>query len=548
LARSGAVWVIATLRSDFWHQAAEMPELIALAEGHGRIDLAVPATAELVEMIRRPAQAAGLSFEAHPQTGIGLDAVLAQDAAAAPGALPLLSFTLDELYKNAKARGQTVLTNANYEALGSLEGAITKRAEAIVAGLPAAAQATLPRVLRALTTVVGTAEWFESEVRPRLGAAVARSAPLDYFAEAGPARTLIDAFVTARLLVAASEVGATATVRVAHESLISRWHRAMDQLTADRRDLETRTLVERAFTRWINARGHVRSSLLLRNADLANAVDLVRRWGDELDVSLRDFIKRSARRARIARTLTAAAALLFALVAGAAFYAEQQAVRAQKEAVEQRDVAERQRFAALAELATSERLRGNLDTALRLGVHAARASLALDLDKAEFSAPRTALASALWQSDWRLILSGHEDAARSAAFSPDGRRIVTASFDKTARIWDAATGREIAVLRGHGDGVFSAAFSPDGTRIVTASWDRTARIWDAATSQEIAILRSPHGRMVSATFSPDGTRIVTASVGPDKTARIWDAATGKEIAVLRGRPAQVRGRALSQRH
>ena len=129
LARSGAVWVIATVRADFWHRAAEIPELIALAEGQGRIDLAAASPAELAEMIRKPAQAAGLSFEVHPETGLGLDAVLAEDAAAAPGALPLLSFTLDELYKNAKARGATVLTYASYEALGGLEGAIAKRAD-----------------------------------------------------------------------------------------------------------------------------------------------------------------------------------------------------------------------------------------------------------------------------------------------------------------------------------------------------------------------------------------------------------------------------------
>ena len=73
----------------------------------------------------------------------------------------------------------------------------------------------------------------------------------------------------------------------------------------------------------------------------------------------------------------------------------------------------------------------------------------------------------------------HDDVATSAAFSPDGRRIVTASWDKAARIWDAADGRAIATLAGHEGEVYSAAFSPDGRRIVTASWDKTARIWDA---------------------------------------------------------------------
>ena len=76
----------------------------------------------------------------------------------------------------------------------------------------------------------------------------------------------------------------------------------------------------------------------------------------------------------------------------------------------------------------------------------------------------------------------------SAAFSPDGRRIVTASEDQTARIWDAATAKLLAVLSGHDDAVARAAFSPDGRRIVTASRDQTARIWDAATARQLAVL------------------------------------------------------------
>src|SRR5206468_7156622 len=86
------------------------------------------------------------------------------------------------------------------------------------------------------------------------------------------------------------------------------------------------------------------------------------------------------------------------------------------------------------------------------------------------------------------VLEGHEHSVTNAAFNRDGSRIVTASIDKTARIWDAATAKEIAVLRGHTQAVNSATFSPDGSRVVTASGDNTARIWDAATGDEVAIL------------------------------------------------------------
>jgi WD40 repeat protein len=107
----------------------------------------------------------------------------------------------------------------------------------------------------------------------------------------------------------------------------------------------------------------------------------------------------------------------------------------------------------------------------------------------------------------------------SAAFSGDGKWVVTASTDKTARIWDAESGKEIAVLKGHAHSVDSAAFSGDGKWVVTASTDKTARIWDAESGKEIAVLN--HANFVwSAVFSEDGKRVVTASA--DKTARIWE--------------------------
>jgi WD40 repeat protein len=124
----------------------------------------------------------------------------------------------------------------------------------------------------------------------------------------------------------------------------------------------------------------------------------------------------------------------------------------------------------------------------------------------------------------------HKDVVFHAAFSPDGTRVVTASFDKTAVVWNAKTGQKIAGPLTHQDAVQHAAFSPDGTRVVTASLDKTAVVWDARTGQKIAGPLTHEGAVWHAAFSPDGTRVVTATRSGDKTAVVWDARTGQKIA------------------
>jgi len=160
--------------------------------------------------------------------------------------------------------------------------------------------------------------------------------------------------------------------------------------------------------------------------------------------------------------------------------------------------------------------------------------LLIRLDQPEMPAVQeniTVLGQALGAQREFLILRSHEYRVSTAAFSPDGIRVVTASWDGTARLWDAATGAELLVLRGHEDAVSTAAFSPDGIRVVTASSDRTARLWDAATGAELLVLRGHEDAVSAAAFSPDGSRVVTASW--NGAVRLWDAATGAELLVLR---------------
>jgi WD40 repeat protein/tRNA A-37 threonylcarbamoyl transferase component Bud32 len=122
----------------------------------------------------------------------------------------------------------------------------------------------------------------------------------------------------------------------------------------------------------------------------------------------------------------------------------------------------------------------------------------------------------------QLALKGHEKSVEFASFSPDGSRVVTASEDRTARIWDARTGAVLAVLKGHQEGLLFAYFSPDGRMVLTRASDNTMRLWDALTGQELATFSvgsPPSNRSYRSTgFSADGQRVFAVSIGE---ASIW---------------------------
>jgi len=115
----------------------------------------------------------------------------------------------------------------------------------------------------------------------------------------------------------------------------------------------------------------------------------------------------------------------------------------------------------------------------------------------------------------------------SAAFSPDGQKVVTTTLNGNVLIWDAYSGEELQELKGHTSVVFSAVFSPDGKRIVTASRDKTARVWDVESGKELYQLAGHAFLFHTAFFSKDGKKIVTTEVR--EGVKIWDAATGKEL-------------------
>jgi tetratricopeptide (TPR) repeat protein len=298
LARSGQVWVLATMRSDYFPRCAEIPALAELQEGLGQYSLRPPSVNELRQMIAQPARAAGLRFEIEEKTRDRLEDKLHDAAARDPEVLPLLEFTLDELFKQRTQEG--ILTFEAYERLGGLEGALTRRAEETLTALPPPVQEALPSLLRTLVTVA------HDEGASEAG----RRVPLASLTSSAPTAALAEALIQARLLVTDRADDGQAVVGVAHEALLRRWPRVQKWLTDNQEFLRVRDRVADAAARWRDEEKRT-DFLLPVGKPLAEAEDLLARQRADLDTGLVEFIEASRRHAahgrRRKRQLLAAA-------------------------------------------------------------------------------------------------------------------------------------------------------------------------------------------------------------------------------------------------
>ncbi|MGD9599677.1 MAG: tetratricopeptide repeat protein [Steroidobacteraceae bacterium] len=316
-----AVWTIATLRSDFYPRCVEHAALAALKSGDGQYDLRPPTPAEIGQIIRLPAAAAGLRFESRVDGGESLDEVLRDEAVRSPEALPLLEFALEELYE--RRAGDGTLTFAAYRDIGGVEGALARRAEFVFGGLAPEVQASLPRVLGRL--IAATASGTDSFVR--------RSAALDEFTDARE-RSLLHALVDARLCV--SELGhdARAGTSIAHEALIRHWPRVRDWLEANRDLLRAHSRLAVSAERW-DGEGRRPDLLLASGRPLEEALSVIHAGVEVTTVerALIDASRARARRGRMMRVAAVAGLAALAIAASlAAFIATSQRERALTEA------------------------------------------------------------------------------------------------------------------------------------------------------------------------------------------------------------------------
>ena len=491
--------LIITLRADFYDRPLLYPAFGELMREGTEVVLPLD-DGELRRAIVTPAEHAGVV----PELAL-VEAILA-DVRAQPGALPLLQYTLTELFEH---RQGLIMTLAAYRASEGISGALARRADAIYDGLDAIGQAAARQLFLRLVAVGDGAE--DTRRRVRLAELASDYLGPSYRgAESSGAATtthvsnLLDLYSRYRLLTFDRDpITREPTVEMAHEALIRGWGQLRAWVDAHRAGLQAQRRLATAAAEWAQS-GHDPSYL--------------------------------ATGGRLAQFETLAEEGVLALNAAEQAFLDASIAERERRAGEER---ERQRALA-ASLRRSEALRlaaeasallhggGSPELAALLSIRSLRSIYSPQAD--------IALQQAALYDYGRRLLAGHENFVQSVAFSPDGRSVLTGSYDRTARLWDIASGQELQRFAGHTNVIWSVAFSPDGQSILTGSYDRTARIWDVASGQQRAVLE--HSDFVWAVaFSPEGRLALTGC--QDATARLWDIAAQSEQRVFTGHDALV---------
>ena len=522
--------VIVTLRADFFDRPLAYPrfgELLGL-----RTEAVPPLTPdELERAIRGPAERVGVHAEP------GLIAEMIADVAHQPGGLPLLQYSLTELFERREGNR---LTLEGYLSIGGATGALSARAERLYEGSDADGRRAIRQVLLRLVRLGEGRE----DTRRRVGRAELDALEVDPAAIDG----VLDGFGRHRLLTFDREpTTREPTVEIAHEALLGSWGRLRGWIDEAREDLRVDRKVSQTEGEWRASGGD--PSFLLRGARLEQA----EAWIGSTDLAVgkpeRAFVRASAdqrerdrvaederreRESRVEQRSRSRLRTLVGVLTTAALVASTLTVIAVGQAARaQRAV----RLATARELSAASL--ANLDVDPERSILLALQAVATTTeDRITLREAEEALHRAV-QAD-RLLLTLRHPSTANVDWSPDGRLVLTggswAGVGQTdALLWDPSTGRLIRTLSGHTADIDSVAFNHDGSRAVTTSADPDDRtfVWDTKTGEALLRLPGLGGVMRGAYFSPDGDRLALVDDAGGGRLRIVDVASGDDI-FLRG--------------
>lgn len=519
--------LVITIRADFYDRPLLQPRLSNLVRE--RTEVVVPLSeVELERVIVEPARRVGVQFDS------GLIAAIIAEVKEQPGALPLLQYSLSELFER---RESTLITPQAYKELGGVRGSLARRADELYDNMDSEQrEATRQLFLRLITLGEGT----EDTRRRALLSEITSLRDVNIDGERTTMQQVVDALGKARLLTFDRDpITRSPTVEVTHEAIIREWKKLREWLDESRNDVRMQRKLSTLALEWQQENRD--PSLLMQGIRLEQFEEwkattnlvLTQQENSYLQTSIDERVRREEEeRAREARErmlerrgiirlriLFGVVLLAFILTLGllvVAFNASELASRS----------AEASNRLALAANASRALGDGDVDLAIALAMAATTST-----DEPEPDVLRT-LGEVALANGTRNVLSGHSAGILDVDISPNGQRIASGSYDSTVKLWDAVSGELIHNMTAHGGDVASVSFSPDGNTLISSASDFTAILWDVATGQEIRRFRGHTSPVRSVTFNTDGTALFTGSRGPaGGRPRIihWDVATGEQL-------------------
>ncbi len=532
--RQASVRIVVTLRADLYDRPLQHPSLGPLVRD--ATFAATPMSAsELQQAIVVPAERVGVHFEP------GLVATIVDDVVNRAGALPLLQFTLTELYER---RTTATVTAAAYAELGGIGGALARRAEQLYDDTAGERRADVRRLFTRLVTPGDD------------GDDLRRRATMPELADVSP--EVVDRYRAHRLLVLDHHpITREPTIEVAHEALLREWPRLREWIDEDRDAIRVRRLLSQSAAEWEEHRRD--ESELYRGTRLAAADEVAaqlpltstereflgasRNLADRERADAEQRVATRIRQNRRLRGLLTATALLLVVAVVTGVVAFAQRGRADRKAQQAREVS----VAAEVDRAVAEvppLLERDRSLALLLAVQAHR----LRPGAATKSA---LLGSLLGEPRLRLTLSGGHGGYNSIAAFPDGKRFAVLGRDG-ADVWDIAARKKIGsfAVSGFAAGI---SVSPDGTLIAAGSSTGSVTLWDARSLQKVGEPLHAGAPVTAVAFLPDGRELAVAvgvvestdAITRATTAQLWDVGSRRRSGSLGGHARSVNAFAVS---